>query len=551
MEMTSLSLFELRAIIVVCFMQRPQCNHNATRRERSPCIPIPLVTFTWRCCGLASESIADCFLTHPHRLFGSPALHALWPSLVESPVLQHWSFSPLIYEAFRRNTADLGLLGVNVKSIVGLEGWSPRAHDEQGLASFSAGVVDGIEYDEYGYPPYPGERPKLPIYTQPAGAETVVFDNLHNGNGNVTFGQGRVKVLPYPRTPQPRPDDESGDGMLPVLAMHLRRGDFEEHCRNLAAWGSSFMGFVSFKEFEERDGFRPPQVVAPVKPVEGANSDVAGQGDHEQDDLRRRGEEGSDHIAETLSTHGKIQLNVPTVGEVTTQTTFTGHRFDDASTVESEEQRYTLMARHCYPDNQQIVSRVRDIVKDWVARRWILFLEKHEREIAGKRDENEGVYEEGLARWKKEMLSKLKAVYIMTNGRKEWAEALRMALRGLDEEGNADGLSRWDFKVVVNIEVHREGMGVKTKRRTLEWTVDEWPWDVDHLARASADTQPTGWEGGVEGGETSQRRNSILITTARDLELTLEEKYVAQAVDMYIGQRAEIFVGNGVRLHSL
>ena len=126
-----------------------------------------------------------------------------------------------------------------------------------------------------------------------------------------------------------------------------------------------------------------------------------------------------------------------------------------------------------------------------------------------------------------------------------------MALRGLDGEGNADGLSRWDFRVVVDVEIQREGMGMKTKRRTLEWTVDEWPWDVDHLAKASADTQPTGRESTVEGGESSQRRNPILITTARDLELTLEEKYAAQAVDMYIGQRAEIFVGNGVRPYRL
>ncbi len=37
------------------------------------------------------------------------------------------------------------------------------------------------------------------------------------------------------------------------------------------------------------------------------------------------------------------------------------------------------------------------------------------------------------------------------------------------------------------------------------------------------------------------------ITTSRDMTYTREQKYVAQSLDMYIGQRAEVFVGNGVR----
>ena len=38
-----------------------------------------------------------------------------------------------------------------------------------------------------------------------------------------------------------------------------------------------------------------------------------------------------------------------------------------------------------------------------------------------------------------------------------------------------------------------------------------------------------------------------LIASSRDLELSIEQKYVSQAVDMLIGQRADVFVGNGVR----
>lgn len=37
------------------------------------------------------------------------------------------------------------------------------------------------------------------------------------------------------------------------------------------------------------------------------------------------------------------------------------------------------------------------------------------------------------------------------------------------------------------------------------------------------------------------------VTTSRDLSLTWEQKYVAQALDMYIGQWAHVFIGNGVQ----
>jgi hypothetical protein len=37
------------------------------------------------------------------------------------------------------------------------------------------------------------------------------------------------------------------------------------------------------------------------------------------------------------------------------------------------------------------------------------------------------------------------------------------------------------------------------------------------------------------------------IASSRDLKLNWEQKYVAQTVDMMIGQRAQVFIGNGVR----
>lgn len=40
------------------------------------------------------------------------------------------------------------------------------------------------------------------------------------------------------------------------------------------------------------------------------------------------------------------------------------------------------------------------------------------------------------------------------------------------------------------------------------------------------------------------------IATSRDMVWTPEQKYVSQATDMMIGQRAQVFIGNGVRVHT-
>ena len=41
------------------------------------------------------------------------------------------------------------------------------------------------------------------------------------------------------------------------------------------------------------------------------------------------------------------------------------------------------------------------------------------------------------------------------------------------------------------------------------------------------------------------------VASSRDLVLSWEQKYVAQAVDMLVGQRAQVFIGNGVRVSPL
>ena len=41
-----------------------------------------------------------------------------------------------------------------------------------------------------------------------------------------------------------------------LLALHIRRGDFEEHCRGLVEWGSTWTGFSQFPQLLDR--FNPP-----------------------------------------------------------------------------------------------------------------------------------------------------------------------------------------------------------------------------------------------------------------------------------------------------
>ncbi|KAJ3509166.1 hypothetical protein NLJ89_g5362 [Agrocybe chaxingu] len=92
---------------------------------------------------------------------------------------------------------------------------------------------------------------------------------------------------------------------LPVLALHVRRGDFSEHCKNLAGWTAPYTGFNSFPESTERDGFISPQVQQ--------------------------------------------------------------RRYNDPKVVSSNEEREKIYKIHCYPDAQQITKRVREVVKDYEA----------------------------------------------------------------------------------------------------------------------------------------------------------------------------------------
>ena len=64
-------------------------------------------------------------------------------------------------------------------------------------------------------------------------------------------------IAPYATTPSCAGCTDPHAPLPGLLALHLRRGDFLEHCVNLGHWGAGFNAFNQFPEF--RDGWAPPQ----------------------------------------------------------------------------------------------------------------------------------------------------------------------------------------------------------------------------------------------------------------------------------------------------
>ncbi|KAF8496238.1 hypothetical protein F5888DRAFT_1794754 [Russula emetica] len=126
-----------------------------------------------------------------------------------------------------------------------------------------------------------------------------------------------------------------------LLALHIRRGDFIEHCEHLTNWSVRFMGFNEFPGLPDR--FTPP----------ASSSDSY-----------------DDHYGYDLS----------------------------------PEER-ALYRTHCFPEIEQIVSRVRDV-------------------------------RASLLR-----TTKLTRVYVLTNGRPEWLRELKDALQ---EDARRERLNEWE-----------------------------------------------------------------------------------------------------------
>jgi len=208
---------------------------------------------------------------------------------------------------------------------------------------------------------------------------------------------------------------QSDSSPLPLLVLHLRRGDYQEHCDHLSAYGSLYTGAATLPELEERDIFAPPQGT-------------------------------------------------------------------------SEEQRKNFYVKHCYPDVEQIKQKVREVLHDYEN-----YL------VESRKSSNSGWSR--LLNWRPSASlarKRVKKVYIMSNGDREWLNEVKQAL-------------------IEDATKSKASMGSGEKEKS-EWEF-EWTWDD--------------------------------IGSSRDLEAGWEEKSVLQVMDMYVGQRAELFVGNGVSLGSI
>ncbi|KIY70208.1 hypothetical protein CYLTODRAFT_392345 [Cylindrobasidium torrendii FP15055 ss-10] len=133
-------------------------------------------------------------------LFGDTHALSLMPYIRNSPVFTQFAWSPLILSLFWDNQAFFR----DVRSKSWWEKWF------------------GKEWDSLPAPVDPNHPHPIPIPAQLEAGST---------NPPYTLLEG-------------------------LLALHIRRGDFEEHCANLAAWGSRFNGFNSFPELP--DTFTPP-----------------------------------------------------------------------------------------------------------------------------------------------------------------------------------------------------------------------------------------------------------------------------------------------------
>jgi hypothetical protein len=122
-------------------------------------------------------------------------LHDIVPTLLESPIVKDFSWSPLIHHAFRKNEHHFS------------------SHQERSLQSIL----------------FPSIFPRNK-------ASSSHSDNCTDLSAN--------SLPPTPSPAHIKP--------LPLLALHLRRGDFIQHCESLAHWRSTYTGFNTLQSLPDR-----------------------------------------------------------------------------------------------------------------------------------------------------------------------------------------------------------------------------------------------------------------------------------------------------------
>ncbi|KAK2463908.1 hypothetical protein APHAL10511_004080 [Amanita phalloides] len=123
------------------------------------------------------------------NLFGEKRLLTLWEGLSHSPILQDFSWSHLVLSAVIRN-------------------W---------------------------------------VVVRPASRQAL-YDSM--------FSAPRRSPIPATLSRQqaegaPREEGYAGPGLAGVLAVHIRRGDYERHCHRLAEYRATYMGFNQFPSFRD------------------------------------------------------------------------------------------------------------------------------------------------------------------------------------------------------------------------------------------------------------------------------------------------------------
>jgi hypothetical protein len=249
---------------------------------------------------------------------------------------------------------------------------------------------------------------------------SILFPFLSSSSRSSSLGIFGSRMAPTP----PASETQS----LPLLALHLRRGDFIEHCDNLYEWGSTYTGFNTQPSLPDR------------------------------------------FFIENATLRDSM----------------------------SAEEKKAAYREKCLVDVDQVRKRVIRAVKEWREERL-----KAERERKGT-----GLFGWWRMRGEEERVKKmLRKVYVMTNGDREFLDELKAAL--VNDAQRSVVRSRNNSKTE---DFHAQSASSSLSSEEYEYDFT-WSWDE--------------------------------VSTSRDLDIGWETKYVAQAMDMYIGQRAEVFVGNG------
>jgi hypothetical protein len=124
------------------------------------------------------------------RQFGSTRILSVWPRLSKSPILRNFSWSPLVLEAFARNSH-----------------------------LFGATTTKSFRF--------------LPSYLWPSSSSSPpTSKELHSVE----------PILPASEI----------DPILGLLVLHIRRGDFSSHCAHFANWSSDWNGFNQFATLPDK-----------------------------------------------------------------------------------------------------------------------------------------------------------------------------------------------------------------------------------------------------------------------------------------------------------